>query len=126
MMTRASSTSALLAAALVAICAASGLGCKDYVEDRCELICDCQECNEEQEETCMLETEAALDVADAYECSDQMEAYLDCETEKYRCFEQSYQIGGACRPEQDELFSCMDDTSKRTGGAFSPPSVSRP
>jgi len=117
---------ALLPVFLVAMLASCLASCRDFAEDRCELLCDCQGCNEEQEERCMVETDAALDVASAYECSDEMDEYLECETEKYRCFEKTYQIGGACGEERGALFGCLDETSKRPGGAFSPPTVSRP
>ena len=75
------------------------------------------------EEECLVQTEAALDVASAYECDEEAEAYLDCELEKFRCFDETYQLlGSTCSEVRGQLFNCLDDTSKRSNGPYSPPS----
>jgi hypothetical protein len=95
----------------------STAGCKSLVEERCEEICACEKCSDFGEEDCDIATEGSLEVAAAYGCDEEADAYLECELESYVCIEEQYDLpGGMCPNETSELDACMSDASQRAPG----------
>lgn len=93
--------------------------CKSLVEERCEEICACRQCSDFGEEDCLIATEGSIDIAAAYSCEAEAEAYLDCELESYVCVDDDYSLpDGSCAPQRDELGSCMGDASGRGPGPY--------
>ncbi|MBW2457973.1 MAG: hypothetical protein JRI68_25935, partial [Deltaproteobacteria bacterium] len=62
--------------------AASGCG---KAAEYCDLMCECELCNDRKYDECIINTDGNLDTASAYECDADYEAYLDCVISKSDC-----------------------------------------
>lgn len=108
----------LTKAALLLSLGASMLACS-HGQTVCQLICECEHCNDQEEVvTCdRFETDQA--VADAYDCGDKYDAYLTCIEEKGTCDETdanySTQGGGSCSDTQPLGMSCMTNNDCQGG-----------
>lgn len=99
----------------------SGLaGCNNVADDRIESICSCDNCPERDREIVTTRVDAAVDVADTYECSDQLDAYWTCELAKHECEGAVYQDDnqGECTRQFNQLVKCAQARSSADGDNF--------
>lgn len=97
---------------------ALGLGlvaCNSVADDRIESICSCNNCPEKDREIVTARVDAAADVADAYECSDQLDAYWTCELSKHECQDSTYEDD--TQQECDRQFRQLDNCAKARSSA---------
>lgn len=60
-------------------------GCGSRAGAVCSLVCECEHCNNYEEETSCTLYQTQADVADAYGCADQWDAWAACVEEKGTC-----------------------------------------
>lgn len=90
----------------------------------CNLICDCEHCNDQEKVEACNQFETGQDVASAYDCSDQWEAYATCVEERGTCDEKEARFStrndmgdDKCQNESDDLNDCIDAASAHDGNA---------
>lgn len=100
-------------AALLVGLSGGALACS-HAQAVCELICECEHCNDQDEIIACDQFAGAQAVADAYECSDEYDAYLTCIEEKGDCDETeanfSTQGNGSCSGSSPLNVSCAVDS----------------
>lgn len=112
----------ILATAFVLLGAASwAMGCSRAAAV-CEVICDCEHCNDQAKIEACNQLGTAEDIAAAYDCSDQWNAYTVCFEERGVCdakesrFSTRDDMGNdKCQDEQDDLQNCIDSASAHDG-----------
>ena len=52
--------------------------CTGRAGEICDLVCSCTECNDRDEDLCVINENAELDRAAAYGCTEEYDTYLDC------------------------------------------------
>ncbi len=80
----------LIALGLCSFSLAFGSGCGSLLQDRCDAICECENCGEREREACEVEVEGDYQVADIYACTEQLEAYYECQLQEYSCSDRHY------------------------------------
>jgi len=107
---------AFLAVSMLSVAA---LGCGGPGAELSGLICDCEHCNDWEEEDTLDSLNTAADVADAYGCPDDWDAYMTCQVDKGRCDETdaNWTVNGpgSCSSTMDLGTPCMTDADC-TGG----------
>lgn len=98
---------ALLLLSPVAVGLGSGCG---TAYDVCEVVCDCTKCNDRTRDECEIEVGRMLEVADAYECTDEMDVYVECVTNDFECDDTTFSSND-CAEDFADLFECIDDNS---------------
>ncbi len=101
---------ALLAFLTVPVGVVAGQGCT-LADDLCDVFCECQLCNDRQEDDCQIVVQASIDLADAYECTDEAETYWDCARNKNDCDNNLFSIDNSCDDEHTDFLECVDDNS---------------
>jgi hypothetical protein len=92
--------------------AAATPACGGTVGELCDAKCDCEACSDRGYETCEIETQAGIDVADVYGCADLYDELHECVIDRYRCDNSQFRVeNGACDPEQTRLYQCIGDGS---------------
>ncbi len=88
----------------------------------CELICECEHCNDQEMIESCNQLGTVEDVADAYDCSDKWEAYTVCVQERGTCdvkdsrFSTQNDAGeNKCQTESDAIDSCIEKASAHEG-----------
>lgn len=112
----------ILISALVGLSlAAPIMGCS-RASAVCEVICECEHCNDQAKVEACNQLETAEDVASAYDCSEQWDAYGTCVEERGVCdatearFSTRNDMGeDRCQDEADDLDSCIDKASAHEG-----------
>jgi uncharacterized membrane protein YgcG len=94
----------------IAVAACGGRGA-----EMCELICDCENCNDRDREECEIEVNEAIDIADAYGCTDRADEFYDCALDNNDCDEDHFQIESKCQDEYEDLAECISDASALSG-----------
>jgi hypothetical protein len=93
----------------------------------CDLVCECEHCNDQNKVESCNQLGTAEEVADVYDCSDKWDAYMDCYEQRGTCdakesrFSTRNDAGdNLCQDEADALDSCIDAGSAHDGtsGAF--------
>jgi hypothetical protein len=103
----------------LATLAAPLTGCGDVLADRCDAICSCENCGDRDLERCEIEVGTDLDVAAAYGCIDELEAYYECQLEEFECNGREYEDDNrACLNEREDYQRCQDAGSSREGGPY--------
>jgi hypothetical protein len=103
---------ALVALALGSIML-SATGCGSSAADVCDEKCDCEGCNSDEYDLCTITTEAAIDRADAYDCSDKYDALEECQLKRSRCDDRSWHLEkDDCSGERKVLSDCIEDGSR--------------
>jgi hypothetical protein len=104
-------TSILKAMLLIGPLAAAG--CGSHASQVCDLICECEHCNDYEEELDCIQLQAQQDMAEVYECNDQFEAWAVCIEEKGECDEDDADFStsgsGSCSGSMPLGFSCASD-----------------
>lgn len=90
----------------------SAIGCGTAGADLCDAKCDCERCSDREYDECLIETNADIDVADTYGCSDERGAYEDCVLRKSFCTGRDYKLEkDDCSGQRKVLSDCIDDNS---------------
>lgn len=91
----------------------SATGCGSSATELCDTKCDCEGCNSREYDKCIIDTEAAIDVASAYDCSDQYDALEECQLKRSRCDDRTWHLeGDDCSGERKVLSDCKKDGSR--------------
>jgi hypothetical protein len=113
----------ILAGAFLALgLVVSGAGCS-RAQVMCDLICECEHCNDQEKVVACDAIQAEEDVADVYGCAEKWEALTVCVEEKGTCDEDQADWDttdndtgeNRCDDEQDALNDCIDDASAHGG-----------
>jgi hypothetical protein len=79
----------------------------------CDLICECEHCNDIIEDYRCQAADASQDIAEVYGCDGEWEAYADCVENEGECNEEearfSTRAAGSCSGTTDTGFTCMVD-----------------
>jgi hypothetical protein len=79
----------------------------------CDLICECEHCNDITEEYKCQAADASQEIAEVYGCEDDWEAYGDCIEDEGECDEDEARFStrepGKCNASYDSGITCMDD-----------------
>jgi hypothetical protein len=104
-------TSILKAMLLIGPLAAAGCGSR--ASQICDLVCECEHCNDYAEDINCIQLQAQQDIAETYECSDQYEAWATCVEEKGECDEDEARFStsgnGSCSGSLPLGISCAAD-----------------
>lgn len=107
-------------AALFAL-GAPAAGCGSLTDDRCDSVCKCENCGERERSECEDNANAAIDVADAYECYSLLEPYYECQLQKHECQDGHYQDdNNECGHQLDQYNECLKAKSSRDQGPYTP------
>ncbi|MBW2522872.1 MAG: hypothetical protein JRI23_01790 [Deltaproteobacteria bacterium] len=83
----------------------------------CDAMCECEHCNDRKKDECVIGTETAIDQADAYDCGDDYDEYLQCVLDEADCDENDWRVeGDDCDNEQESYWECVADASDRDPG----------
>lgn len=105
----------LVAGGALPMMMSSGSGCGGTAGSICDAICDCQLCNDRQEDECIIEADRALELADAYDCSEEADAAADCTIENNDCDDNVFQVDSKCADDFEDLYDCINDNSDLDG-----------
>mgnify|MGYP001015684904 CR=1 FL=1 len=112
----------LIGLVLCSLAATSTVGCGSLLQDRCDAVCDCENCGEREREACEVAVEGDYEVADIYQCTDQLEAYFECNLQEYSCENRQYSDDlERCNREFDDYEDCRRNTSARDRGPYGDP-----
>jgi hypothetical protein len=96
-----------------------GTGCGDIVADRIDAICACEGCSDRRLDEVTIGAEAAYEIAEAYECTDLLDPYWECQVSKYQCEDGEYEDDDEeCSSERREYVECLDAKSSRDSGSY--------
>ncbi len=96
-----------------------GQGCT-LAGDFCDAYCECERCNDREEDDCNLSVGAIFDVADAYDCTAEADAYFECAIADNDCDDNVFSVDDGCQGEIEDLFECIDDNSDLIGSSSGP------
>jgi len=118
---RATATGVITAISLVGALALAH-GCASQATTVCELICECEHCNDVEEELSCAQIETSADIAEVYGCDAEWEAYAVCYEEKGKCNEKeasfSTQAPGRCDGLAPTGFPCTTQVDCEQLGSF--------
>jgi hypothetical protein len=81
-------------------------------EEYCDTKCECELCNDRKYDECVIEMDAEIDRADAYECTEDYDAYAECVISDASCEDENWGLeGDDCANEYEDLYDCIDDAS---------------
>jgi hypothetical protein len=84
--------------------------CGGQAASICSVRCECEHCNDYEEDLICIGYETDLEVAEAYDCAAEWEAWATCFEEKGKCDEKeadySTQADGSCSATQPIGFPC--------------------
>lgn len=102
--------------------ALGGTGCGSLLQDRCDAVCECENCGDREREACEVEVEGDFEVADIYQCTEQLEAYFECNLQEFACEDGRYSDDlERCDREFDDYEACRRNTSARDRGPYGNP-----
>ncbi|RLB61203.1 MAG: hypothetical protein DRI90_11900 [Deltaproteobacteria bacterium] len=96
---------ALFVAASLAV---AGCGVDSVVAEFCAELCDCEDCNDAELETCEIKSQRTLDIAENQGCDDDFLDFLDCITSKNDCEDDEFEYSESCYDESDDYYDCRD------------------
>ena len=110
-----------IAIGVCALLSTTAGGCASQPETLCNLVCECEHCNDYAEEATCASRERELAVAEAYGCEGEWEAYATCFEENGTCDEQkvrfSTEAPGQCSGLLDSQLPCvLADECQALGG----------
>ncbi len=91
-----------------------GSGC-GQAHDICDVVCECTKCNDRSEDNCLNEISRMIDKAAAYDCSDDMDKYVECVVSDNDCDDASFSANACFADELQDVLECIDDASDITG-----------
>ena len=112
----------ILATALVLVGLSSSIMSCSRASVVCDLVCECEHCNDQAKVQACNQFGAAEDVADSYDCGDKWEAYTVCIEERGKCDNEQARFStqndtgeDRCQDESDALNKCIDNASAHNG-----------
>ncbi|NUO51361.1 MAG: hypothetical protein HOV80_21105 [Polyangiaceae bacterium] len=114
----------LISLAFCSLALALGTGCGSLLEDRCDAICECENCGDREREACETEVDGDYQIADIYGCTDQLEAYFECQLQEYQCDNRQYRDdpdAAKCVRAAEDYEGCRQNTSARDRGPYGNP-----
>jgi hypothetical protein len=94
--------------------ASAGLGltaCSRAAEI-CDAMCECELCSDRKYDDCKIEVNSGIDQADAYECGDVYQTFLDCRLSRAQCTERSWHLEQTdCENEYRDVSDCVTAAS---------------
>ena len=108
--------------AILLVGLAGGVVACSHAQAVCELICECEHCNDQDEVLACDQYATSQDVADAYDCGDSYDTYLSCVEDKGKCDDTSADYStrsdGSCSGTQSLGSTCMtaNDCQNPGGG----------
>jgi hypothetical protein len=86
-------------------------GCGGLPSDVCDVICECERCNDRAEDECLIRANRRQDTAAAYGCEDESDDYGNCVVDNNNCEQSQFQPGTRCNDDYQILLDCMVDNS---------------
>jgi hypothetical protein len=78
----------------------------------CSAECDCELCSDRKYDMCKIEMNSNLDEANAYDCGDDYDAYLDCRLDRAQCDHHSWHLDqNDCQSELTRYHDCVTAAS---------------
>ncbi|MFO0553139.1 MAG: hypothetical protein U0271_32425 [Polyangiaceae bacterium] len=113
-------SSAFVVPLLLALPLAAGItGCGSIESDRCDAICDCENCGDRERQECDIIQSAEVEVASTYDCYELLEPYWECQLDSYECDNGHYRDdNGECGDFLREYEECLDAKSTRRPGHY--------
>lgn len=96
--------------ALGAMLALFGTGCHSTYYSFCESQQQCSGGNDKDIDACVQSAQGQEEIAEAYDCEDAWDKYVDCIKDKASCKNGSYDTS-SCKTESDALSSCKKAAS---------------
>jgi hypothetical protein len=89
----------------------------------CGAQCDCELCSDRKYDMCKIEVSASIDEANAYDCGDDYQAYLDCRLDRSECADHhNWQLAqDACQSELTRYHDCVEAASSLDDNVTPPP-----
>ena len=85
--------------------------CKGTSGELCDIICDCEGCNDNEYDECIIDADAGEDTASAYDCSAEYDDYAACALEDNDCVDDNFVVDADCAGEAEDYLECLDDGS---------------
>ena len=87
-------------------------GCAGPAGDLCDAECGCELCSDRKYDMCKLDINGNIDVANAYDCGDAYQAYLDCKISRSACTDYNWHLqNNDCDPQHKDYNDCVDAAS---------------
>lgn len=102
----------LFALALGALTPACGGPAGDF----CDAFCDCEGCSDREYDSCIVNTEAAIDKAYEYECVDEWDDLEACVLDSADCDGDDFQYDVDCLDDIGDASVCVFDRSDGRAG----------
>lgn len=90
---------------------ASTQACGGDAGEICDLACDCERCNDEEYDECVVDVEATIDIASAYGCDAEADDLSACIIDRADCVGDEFTYDNGCGPEVIDLAICIDRES---------------
>src|SRR5262245_32862443 len=88
-------------------------GCGTNVSNVCELMCECEHCNDYEEDARCANLQWQADVADAYECNEQLDKLASCFEDNGTCDDKNATFStndrGSCSAKGETGLDCTPD-----------------
>lgn len=111
--------SILITSAALSLGALATTGCGNLQSDRCDAVCDCNNCGEQAREICDVTVEADWEVAEAYDCTELLEPVWQCQLERHECDDNGYHDDHEeCGEAERQYAECIDGKSSRRSGPY--------
>lgn len=72
----------------------------------CRDVCGCEGCSNSEEETCFEAADEAQQQAESEGCTEELDAYVDCRKDAFKCTDGRAQFTEDCGPEANDLIEC--------------------
>ena len=72
----------------------------------CRDVCSCEECSNSEEEECLATADDAQEQAEAAGCTEELDTYVDCRKDAFKCDDGRAQFTEDCGPEANDLIDC--------------------
>jgi hypothetical protein len=112
----------LLLLSVTPVAAVLAPGCAGNPGELCDLRCECTHCNDLAEEFCLIDEQADQDRADAYDCADEYDTWIECAIDHNDCNDENnnFTIDESCSDERQELVECEANASSLTSAQQGP------
>ena len=72
----------------------------------CRDVCDCEGCSNSEEEACIEAADEALSDAEREGCTEELDAYVDCLEDAFKCDDDNAVFTEDCSDEVEDLSDC--------------------
>jgi hypothetical protein len=91
-----------------------GLGlpaCAGPAGEYCDLACECQGCSDREYDECVVYAQEQIDLANAYDCGDDIDAVIECSLDRNHCDNDVFYADDSCQNDVEDLGHCIADNS---------------